>query len=190
MILIPFKDIAFFLPFLRCCLSFLSFLICLSHAWTPAAETRRVQISASGNSEGRLPTTGGGGWPFCPRRTCAQVSPTRPSLCWMIWIFFLSLSQPRAASLRKGSCYFWKNLGREGCSLAPRGTVLDNDQFLSEGRRTGSVFILFTFGFLAGLAIVHRIVLKGKGGEKKTGCKIRVCGIKTVSLQLWTVAAY
>lgn len=36
----PFKDIAFSLLFLRCCLSFLSFLISLSRAWTPAAETR------------------------------------------------------------------------------------------------------------------------------------------------------
>lgn len=36
----PFKDIAFSLLFLQCCLSFLSFLISLSHAWTPAAEMR------------------------------------------------------------------------------------------------------------------------------------------------------
>lgn len=36
----PFKDIAFSLLFLRCCLSFLSFLFSLSRAWTPAAETR------------------------------------------------------------------------------------------------------------------------------------------------------
>lgn len=128
MIWVPVKDIAFSLPFLRCCLSFLSFQICLCRAWTPAAETRWAQISVSGQTHWRLATNGGGGWPFCPRRTCAQVSRTRPSLCWTIWIFSPSLSRPRVASLRGGWRCFWKNLGREGCILAPCAAVLDNDQ--------------------------------------------------------------
>lgn len=46
--------------------------------------------------------------------------------------------------------------------------MLENEQFWRDDRRTGSIFILSTFGFLAGLAIVNRVILKGKRGGQNS----------------------
>lgn len=115
-------------------------------------------------------------WPFCLQRTFAQVSQTLLSLYWTILIFCSSLFQLKVGSHRKDSCSccFWRNLGTEDlvrfflhCTLLHCTCYVNGYFRFVKNKLTGSILILFTFGFLARLTVIDSMVLKEKQRDRQ-----------------------
>lgn len=80
----------------------------------------------------------------------------------------------------EGLALFLKESGEERVgSLAPRGDALRNERFSRGDGRTGAIFILSPFGFLARLAVIDRMILEGKEEGKRKGT------LEVFALPLW-----
>lgn len=75
-----------------------------------------------------------------------------------------SLSAESGESEEGLALFLKESGGREVGSLAPRGGggVLRNERFSRGDGRTGAIFVLSPFGFLARLALIDRMILEGK----------------------------